>query len=81
MASVKAKRKQWAPESMQEACKAVKDENMSLREAARKYSVPVETLRRCTAGLVSLDCRPGPPTVLTSEEETCLAEYCMCCYG
>ena len=51
MASVKAKRKQCAPESMQEACKAckackaVKDENMSLSEAARKYSVPVETLR------------------------------------
>ena len=77
MASVKAKRKQWAPESMQEACKAVKDENMSLREAAGKYSVPVETLRRRTAGLVSLDCHPGPPTVLTSEEETRLAEYCV----
>ena len=77
MGSVKAKRKQWAPESMQEACKAVKDENMSLREAARKYSVPVETLRRRTAGFVSLDWRPGPPTVLTSEEETRLAEYCV----
>ena len=77
MASVKAKRKQWAPESMQEACKAVKDENMSLREAAGKYSVPVETLRTRTAGLVSLDCHPGPPTVLTSEEETRLAEYCV----
>ena len=74
MASVKATRKQWAPESMQETCKAVKDENMSLREAARKYSVPVETLRRHTAGLVS---RPGPPTVLTNEEETRLAEYCV----
>ena len=42
-----------------------------------KYTVPVETLRRRTAGLVSLDCRPGPPTVLTSEEETRLAEYCV----
>ena len=56
MASVKAKRKQWTPESMQEACKAVKDENMCLCEAARKYSVSVETLRRRTAGLVSLEC-------------------------
>ena len=45
MASVKAKRKHWAPESMQKACEAVKDENMSFREPARKYSVPVETLR------------------------------------
>ena len=26
---------------------------------------------------MSLDCRPGPPTVLTSEEETRLAEYCV----
>ena len=66
---------------MQEACKPVKDENISLREAARKYSVPVETLRRRTAGLVSPDCRPGPPTVLTSEQETGLAEYCVADMG
>ena len=26
---------------------------------------------------MSLDCRPGPPTVLTSEEEARLAEYCV----
>ena len=24
-----------------------------------------------------LDCRPGPSTVLMSEEEACLAEYCV----
>ena len=77
MASVKVKRKQWTPESMEEACKAVRDENMGLREASRKYNVPTETLRRRTADLVSLDCRPGPPTVLTSEEEARLAEYCV----
>ena len=49
MASVEAKRKQWAPESMQEACKAVKDENMSLHEAVstvfllRLYAWPCES--------------------------------------
>ena len=26
---------------------------------------------------LSLDCRPGPPTILTSEEETRLAQYCV----
>ena len=26
---------------------------------------------------MSLDCRPGPPTVLMSEEEARLAEYCV----
>ena len=62
---------------MEEACKSVKSESMTLREAARAYNVPVETLRRRVAGIVSLDCRPGPPTVLTSEEEARLAEHCV----
>ena len=26
---------------------------------------------------VSVDCKPGPPTVLTSEEEARLADYCV----
>ena len=71
---MKAKR---AADSMEEACNAVKNEQMGLREVARKYNVPVETLWRRTTGLVSLDCRPGPPTVLTTEEEARLAQYCV----
>jgi len=59
---------------MEEACKSVKSENMTLCEAARVYNVPIETLRKCVVSTVSLDCL-GPPTVLTSEEEACLAEY------
>ena len=54
---------------MEEACKSVKSERMTLPEAAREYNIPVETLRRCVAGIVSLDCKPGPPTGLTSEEK------------
>ena len=57
MASMKTKRKQWAADSMEEACITVKNEQMGLREAAQKYNVPIETLRRRTAGLVSLDCQ------------------------
>ena len=30
---------------------------------------------------MSLDCCPGPPTVLTSAEETRLAEYCVAMAG
>ena len=41
-----------------------------LREAARQYNVPVETLCRRVTGTVSTDCKPGPSMVLTSEEET-----------
>ena len=48
------------------AVKNVED-GLGLREAARQYNVPVETLRRRVTGAVSTDCRPGPPTVLTSE--------------
>lgn len=50
---------------------------MGQRESARAYNVPVETLRRWVAGIVTLDCRSGPSTLLTSEEEACLAEYCV----
>jgi len=69
MASVKRKRKQWAAENMEEACSTVKSGRVGLREASRKYNVPVETLRRRTAGLVSLDCQSGPPTVLRGQEK------------
>ena len=34
-------------------------------------------LRRRVEGKVALDCRSGPPTVLTREEEARLAEYCI----
>ena len=75
--AIMGSRKQWLPENVGKACKSVKSESMTLREAERTYDVPVRTLRRRVAGIVSLDCRPGPPTVLTSEEEARLAKYCV----
>ena len=64
MASMKAKRKQWLPENMEEACKSFNSGSVTLCKAARAYHLPVETFRRRVASIVSLDCRPGPPTVL-----------------
>ncbi len=54
-----------------------------LREAARTYNVLVETLRRRVTGAVSIDCRPGPGTVLTKEEEDAVVKYLisMCDMG
>lgn len=69
-------RKLWSKESMEAAVKAV-EEGMRLREAARLYNVPHETLRRRTTGAVAVDCKPGPSTVLTKEEECILAKYCI----
>ena len=48
---------------------------MGLREAAQLFNVPVETLQRRVNGTVSVDCRSGPHTVLTSEEESKLEQY------
>jgi hypothetical protein len=69
-----AKRKQWSDESTKAAVPHVQYEGASLREASRLYNVPLETLRRRVNGLVAVDCRPGPRTVL-SEEEIKLAKY------
>ena len=50
---------------------------MNVREAARLYNLPFETLRRRVVEKVELNCRSGPPTVLTEHEETELASYCV----
>ena len=44
---------------------------------SRLYNVPLETLRRRVNGTVATDCRPGPNTVLTEEEETKFADYLL----
>jgi hypothetical protein len=68
------KRKLWTYEAMAEAVECV-NSGTKLREAARMYNVPVETLRRRVNGTVTLECRPGPPTILTADEETRLVQY------
>ena len=59
---------------MEAAVKSVRG-GMGLREASRLYNVPVETLKRRVIGIVDTGCRPGPPTVLTEEEEMKLTDY------
>lgn len=73
---------QWSVESMTEALKAVKLHGKGLREAAREYNVPVTTLKRRVDDKVTVDAKPGPPTVLTKEEQK-LCKYCfdMCNMG
>ena len=71
---VPSKRKLWSVESMKEALDFVEGGG-GLREAARAYNVPEETLRRRVTGTVSIDCRPDPETVHTKEEEDADAKY------
>ena len=70
-------RKLWSLDSMAAALKDVENGTKGLREAARAYNVPVETLSRRVTGQVSLDCRSGPNTTLTKAEEEALTEYCI----
>ena len=60
---------------MEAAFQYVKEQRCSLREASRLHGVPVETLRRRVNGMVDMDCKPGPPTIFTSEEEDLLVKY------
>ena len=46
-----------------------------LREVARLYNVPIETIRRHVSGSVEAGCRPKPSTVLTDGEEDKLDNY------
>ena len=72
----KFQRKLWSLDSMAAALMDVENSTKGLREAARAYNVPVETLRRRATGQVSLNCQSGPSTTLTMEEEEALTEYC-----
>ena len=70
-----AKRMLWSDESMQAAVNSILYDNRGLREAARLYYIPVETLRRHVNGSVEVGARPGPATILTDEEEDMLVKY------
>ena len=59
---------------MEAAVESVKG-GKGLQEASRLYNVPVESLRRRVTGVVEMDCRPGPTTVLTKSEEDEIADY------
>ena len=50
MATKGKKRKLWSPESMIAAVDVVVNKSCSLREAHRRYNVPIETLRRRVGG-------------------------------
>ena len=70
-----AKRKLWTDESMQAVVSSVKNDSKTVCEASRLYNVPFESLRRRITESVELGCRPGPPTILTEEEEESLETY------
>jgi len=81
MALSKPQRKLWSTESMMAALSDIEQKELTIRQAANKYNIPFETLRRRTKSDVDVDCRSGPPTVLMRDEEDHLAIYCVNNYG
>ena len=75
--------KKWTEEAMKNAVEAVGDIGgeeetiLSVRGAAKRFNVPVETLRRRIIGLVDMDCRPGPRPVFSKREKEKLSNYCI----
>ena len=46
-----------------------------MRTTTRECIVSAKTMHRRVAGAVSIDCKPGPSTVLTAKEEQRLVQY------
>ena len=70
-------RTQWSVDSMKRAIDAVTRQHKGLRQAAREYGVPVTTLKRHVDCSLAPDCKPGPASTLTKEEEEKLVNHIM----
>ena len=79
----KIKRKVWNDDDMVSAMNAVLVEKMKCGTAAKKYNVPRKSLENRVKGRVTHGVKPGPTTILSSEDEGALVEYIkfMCSRG
>ena len=67
--------KNYSTEALDNAFQAVKD-GMSVHGAAKRYQVPLTTLRDRVDGRVNIDCvSSGPPPLFTQEQESYIVEY------
>ena len=73
----KLKRRQWNPQDMEVAMRAVQQDGMTVSAAAKQHLVPRKTLDNWIRGRVKHGTNPGPSTVLTAEEEDALAGYLL----
>lgn len=68
------KRKQYSPEALQRALKAI-SAGISIRKAADNCGVPATTLFRKNKNPDKIDCTIGPPTVLSKNEEQDIVDW------
>lgn len=66
--------RKYSSEDVYNALKEV-DEGASIAASARKFGVPRSTLSEKRSGRHPIECRMGPETVLTQDEENLLEEW------
>ena len=69
------KRGNWKFEDLERVVEEVREGKVSVREAAAKYCVPKSTVHDHSSMKVKQISRPGPPPVLTVEEENELEQW------
>lgn len=70
------KRKQYDPDSLMAAYKAVKDSSISVNAAAKQYGVPLTTLRDRVDGRIGMEAtRPGPPLLMGKDDEAEIVHF------
>ncbi|XP_023245212.1 uncharacterized protein LOC111642872 [Copidosoma floridanum] len=70
----KIPRKNYSVDSVKLALQAV-EKGCSMRRAAKIHGVPLTSMHRFIQNPEKIDCRTGPPTVLTSSEEQDIANW------
>nr|XP_033334412.1 uncharacterized protein LOC117225185 [Megalopta genalis]XP_033334413.1 uncharacterized protein LOC117225185 [Megalopta genalis] len=73
---IKKHRKNYAPESLEKAVKAV-NEGISLRKAAQMHCVPVTSIFRAAKNPTKIRSKCGPPTILTEQEEQDIIQWIL----
>ena len=73
-------RLQWNDKDMELAMQSVNDKRMTLRGAAKKFSVPYSTLKDRVQGRVMHGTRPGVKRVFCPEEEEELVDCIKVCF-
>lgn len=71
-----APRKDYTKEQILEAINAVTG-GLPVATAAKQFGIPRTTLLSKTSGKIPVDCRMGPSTILTSQEETLLVQWIL----
>ncbi|XP_041475657.1 uncharacterized protein LOC121424124 [Lytechinus variegatus] len=74
---VKTRRVRYSQEDMELAIRTVKEKEMTLRAAAKKFNVPRSTLHDKVLGRTPVQCNTGRAPFLTAAEETLLSNWVL----